>query len=234
MDLTAEFYLQTVDVVFINHALPKGEMIHRGKPVNPAKISRCGLLTIEGENDDISGLGQTRAAHDLCSGLAEDKKSHYVQPNVGHYGVFNGSRFRAEIVPRIGDFILTHNRPDAASMPKPVRTREKIVVVPAVEPESAPAKPAEPGIVGEKVEAEPKGPVLLSEPRGAADDLKTISGIGPKLERILNENGIFHFWQVAALTGDQIADLETKLGFKGRVTRDDWIGQATRLSGAAV
>jgi poly(3-hydroxybutyrate) depolymerase len=108
MDLTAEFYLQTVETVFVRHALPKGEMTHRGKPVDPAKIRRVALLTIEGENDDISGLGQTEAAHRLTPNIPADKKAHYLQLAVGHYGVFNGSRFRAEIAPRIADFIRTH------------------------------------------------------------------------------------------------------------------------------
>ncbi|MEI5679123.1 MULTISPECIES: polyhydroxyalkanoate depolymerase [unclassified Mesorhizobium] len=110
MDLTAEFYLQTVDTVFVRHALPKGEMTHRGVPVDPAAIRNVALLTIEGENDDISGLGQTQAAHDLCVNIPDDMRAHYMQPAVGHYGVFNGSRFRSEIVPRIADFINSYGR----------------------------------------------------------------------------------------------------------------------------
>jgi poly(3-hydroxybutyrate) depolymerase len=109
MDLSAEFYLQTVDTVFIRHALPKGEMTHRGRRIDPSQIKRVALLTVEGEHDDISGVGQTEAAHALCSNIPADKKAHYLQPAVGHYGVFNGSRFRAEIAPRIADFVLTHN-----------------------------------------------------------------------------------------------------------------------------
>jgi poly(3-hydroxybutyrate) depolymerase len=109
MDLAAEYYLQTVDTVFVRHALPKGEMTHRGKPVDPSKIRRVALLTIEGEHDDISGVGQTEAAHTLLTGLPDDLKAHWLQPGVGHYGVFNGSRFRAEIAPRIADFVLSHN-----------------------------------------------------------------------------------------------------------------------------
>ncbi|MGL5168146.1 MAG: polyhydroxyalkanoate depolymerase [Afipia sp.] len=105
MDLTAEFYLQTVDLVFVKHALPKGEMKHRGKPVDPSKIQRVALMTVEGENDDISGLGQTEATHDLCTSIPDARRVHYVQKGVGHYGVFNGSRFRSEIVPRISDFM---------------------------------------------------------------------------------------------------------------------------------
>src|SRR5690606_34227627 len=90
---------------FIRHALPKGEMTHHGKRVEPAKISRVALMTVEGENDDISGLGQTEATHELCPRIPDNRRAHYVQPGVGHYGVFNGSRFRAEIVPRICDFM---------------------------------------------------------------------------------------------------------------------------------
>ncbi len=109
MDLSAEFYLQTVDTVFIRHALPKGEMTHRGRRIDPGAITRTALMTVEGENDDISAVGQTKAAHDLCANLTDDMRAHYVQPAVGHYGVFNGSRFRSEIAPRISDFLLSHN-----------------------------------------------------------------------------------------------------------------------------
>jgi poly(3-hydroxybutyrate) depolymerase len=107
MDLCAEFYLQTCDTVFIRHALPKGEMTHQGIPIDPSKIKRVALMTVEGENDDISGAGQTEAAHALCPNIPADRKYHWLQPNVGHYGVFNGSRFRAEIAPRIADFVLS-------------------------------------------------------------------------------------------------------------------------------
>jgi poly(3-hydroxybutyrate) depolymerase len=110
MDLTAEFYLQTVDTVFIRHALPDGEMMHRGERVDPGAIRNVALLTIEGENDDISGVGQTEAAQDICTGIPADRRAHYLQPKVGHYGVFNGSRFRAEIAPRIRDFISTFSQ----------------------------------------------------------------------------------------------------------------------------
>lgn len=105
MDLTAEFYLQTVETVFIRHALPKGEMMHRDQVVDPAAIHDTALMTIEGENDDISGLGQTEAAQRLCINIPKARRFHYMQPKVGHYGVFNGSRFRLEIAPRIVDFI---------------------------------------------------------------------------------------------------------------------------------
>ena len=107
MDLAAEFYLQTVDTVFIRHALPKGQMTHRGRPIDAAAIHRVALMTVEGENDDISSVGQTEAAHALCVNIPDEHKVHYLQPAVGHYGVFNGSRFRAEIAPRISDFVLS-------------------------------------------------------------------------------------------------------------------------------
>ncbi|MDX8467726.1 polyhydroxyalkanoate depolymerase [Mesorhizobium sp. VK23B] len=123
MDLTAEFYLQTVDTVFVRHALPKGEMTHRGEAVDPKEIRNVALFTVEGENDDISGLGQTQAAHDLCVNIPSDRQAHYMQPAVGHYGVFNGSRFRSEIVPRIVDFITSYGRQTrVAAKPKLVRS----------------------------------------------------------------------------------------------------------------
>jgi poly(3-hydroxybutyrate) depolymerase len=105
LDLTEEFYLQTVDVVFQRHLLPKGELFHEGQRVKPEGITDIGLMTVEGENDDISGIGQTQAAHDLCSGLPSELKEDYIQPHVGHYGVFNGRRFREEIYPRVRAFI---------------------------------------------------------------------------------------------------------------------------------
>jgi poly(3-hydroxybutyrate) depolymerase len=110
MDLTAEFYLQTVESVFINHALPKGEFMHRGQRVDPTRIVNTALLTVEGENDDISGVGQTEAAHSICSSIPDNMRMHYMQPDVGHYGVFNGSRFRKEIAPRIITFMKENSR----------------------------------------------------------------------------------------------------------------------------
>ena len=109
MDLTAEFYLQTVETVFINHDLPKGQFMHRDELVDPSAIKSVALLTVEGENDDISGLGQTKAAHALCVNIPEDMRQHHMQPDVGHYGVFNGSRFRKQIAPLILNFMQTHN-----------------------------------------------------------------------------------------------------------------------------
>ncbi|MEM0989645.1 MAG: polyhydroxyalkanoate depolymerase [Pseudomonadota bacterium] len=105
MDLTAEFYLQTVETVFQKHLIPLGQFTHRGHLVKPELITDTALMTIEGEKDDITGRGQTRAAQDLCTGLPSAKRMHYEQPKVGHYGVFNGSRFRHHIQPKMRDFI---------------------------------------------------------------------------------------------------------------------------------
>lgn len=117
MDLTADFYLQTVENVFITHALPKGEILHHSQPVKPEAIRRVALMTVEGEKDDISGIGQTKAAHTICPHIPEDMRAHWEQPGVGHYGVFNGSRFRSEIAPRIADFILNQEFPRGAVRP---------------------------------------------------------------------------------------------------------------------
>ncbi|MBN8528656.1 MAG: polyhydroxyalkanoate depolymerase [Caulobacterales bacterium] len=105
LDLTEEFYLQTIDIVFQQHLLPRGLLKHRGRTVDLTKIADIGLMTVEGEMDDISGVGQTQAAHGLCANIPDDRRVLYVQPGVGHYGVFNGRRFRDEIYPRVCDFI---------------------------------------------------------------------------------------------------------------------------------
>ncbi|MGY1988025.1 polyhydroxyalkanoate depolymerase [Blastococcus sp. SYSU DS0669] len=105
MDVPAEFYLETVGRVFQEHALPTGRLSWRGQRVDPRAISRTALLTVEGENDDICSPGQTVAAHELCSGIPQEKKHHHLQPGVGHYGVFSGSRWEAEIYPVVRAFI---------------------------------------------------------------------------------------------------------------------------------
>jgi poly(3-hydroxybutyrate) depolymerase len=110
MDLTAEFYLQTIDTVFVRQALPKGQMRHRGRPIDLSAIRRVALMTIEGEKDDITGSGQCRAALDLCRNVPDTMKLHYECAGVGHYGIFNGSRFRHDIAPRIAQFARTHDR----------------------------------------------------------------------------------------------------------------------------
>jgi poly(3-hydroxybutyrate) depolymerase len=117
LDLTEEFYLQTIDIVFQQHLLPRGLLEHHGRKVRPELITDIALLTVEGENDDISGIGQTQAAHKVCSGLSASMREDYVQPKVGHYGVFHGKRFREEIYPRIRRFITAHDNPTAESVP---------------------------------------------------------------------------------------------------------------------
>ncbi|MDG3440582.1 polyhydroxyalkanoate depolymerase [Nitrospirillum amazonense] len=110
MDLTAEFYLQTVKIVFQDHDLPKGTLEYRGMRVDPSAIKKTALFTVEGELDDISAPGQTVAAHALCSGLDDGMKRHHLQAGVGHYGIFNGRRWREHIMPRVRDFIRSHDR----------------------------------------------------------------------------------------------------------------------------
>ena len=107
-DMTAEFYLQTIDVVFQSHALPKGEMRHRGRRVDVGAITDTALLAIEGERDDISGLGQTRSALKLATGLADDRKRYMMAEGAGHYGIFNGSRWRNKIAPVVEEWIRAH------------------------------------------------------------------------------------------------------------------------------
>jgi poly(3-hydroxybutyrate) depolymerase len=107
-DMTAEFYLQTIDVVFQNHSLPKGEMMHRGRRVDPAAIKDIALLAIEGERDDISGLGQTKAALTIATKLPAAQKQYYMAEGAGHYGIFNGSKWRDKIAPVVENWIATH------------------------------------------------------------------------------------------------------------------------------
>ncbi|ACR11999.1 polyhydroxyalkanoate depolymerase [Teredinibacter turnerae] len=119
LDLTEEFYLQTIRVVFQDHCLAKGTLRHRGHLVDPATITKVALMTVEGEKDDISGIGQTQAAHTLCPNIPQSMQTDYVQPGVGHYGVFSGSRFRNEIQPRIAEFIRAHfNRSEELAFKK--------------------------------------------------------------------------------------------------------------------
>jgi poly(3-hydroxybutyrate) depolymerase len=183
--------------------------MHRGVRVDPGAIRNCALLTIEGEKDDITGGGQTEAAHDLCTGLPPERKVHYTQPAVGHYGVFNGSRWRAEICPRLADFILTHNVRSVAA-----RASGRHATRPG-----APAKPA----------ATPRTARTNGRSKSVADDLKRIAGIGPKLEQELHGQGIFLYHQISELTDAQVDELDARLGARGRIRREDWVGQARRL-----
>ncbi len=106
LDLTAEFYLETVDIVFQRALLAKGELTHRGRLVRPEAIQRTALLTVEGERDDICAVGQTAAAHGLCSSLRPHLKRHHLQPGVGHYGVFSGRKWESQVYPQVRNLVL--------------------------------------------------------------------------------------------------------------------------------
>ena len=118
MDMTAEFYLQTVKTVFQDHALPKGTWTSRGRPIDGGTITTTAVLCVEGEHDDISGIGQTKAALDLTPNLDADKKAYFLAPEVGHYGIFNGRRWREIIAPQVKAFIAKHDRPSRARRAK--------------------------------------------------------------------------------------------------------------------
>jgi poly(3-hydroxybutyrate) depolymerase len=119
-DMTAEFYLQTIDAVFQRQLIAKGEFVHRGIVANPARITKTALLAIEGERDDISGLGQTKAALDLATGLPAKLKKYYMAEGVGHYGIFNGRKWREMIAPVVEQFIRDHDTADKTPLPKRV------------------------------------------------------------------------------------------------------------------
>ena len=106
--MPAEYYLDTIRIVFQERALATGTWMVRGQPVDPSKITNVALFTIEGELDDISGSGQTEAAHALCANIPQDMKQHFTAPECGHYGIFSGSRWRKTIYPRIHDFVRQH------------------------------------------------------------------------------------------------------------------------------
>lgn len=108
-DMTAEFYLQTVEEVFQKHSIPNNEFRHKGEIVDLGAIKKTALLAIEGERDDISGLGQTRAALDLATGLSDKKKRYYMAEGAGHYGIFNGSKWRNKVAPVVEEFIAAHS-----------------------------------------------------------------------------------------------------------------------------
>jgi poly(3-hydroxybutyrate) depolymerase len=128
LDMPAEYYLDTVRVVFQQHLLPRGLWTVRGERVDPSKIARTALMTIEGELDDISGEGQTRAAHALCTGVAEKEREHLTVPGAGHYGIFSGRRWRTQVYPQVQSFIARHSAPATAASRTPKRkpTRRRV------------------------------------------------------------------------------------------------------------
>ncbi len=121
LDMPAEYYLDTIRVVFQQHLLPRGLWDVAGERVDPAKITTCALLTIEGELDDISGQGQTRAAHALCAGIPQAGHRHLTVEGAGHYGIFSGHRWRTQVYPQVREFIRAHA---GAPAPRGRRTRK--------------------------------------------------------------------------------------------------------------
>jgi poly(3-hydroxybutyrate) depolymerase len=138
-DLPAEFYLETVERVFQKHLLPRWQLEYRGHKVDPSAIRRTALLTVEGERDDICSVGQTLAAHDLCTSVMPFRRKHYVQPGVGHYGVFSGTRWQTQIYPLVKNIILA-NEYGGTSVGRMIRRLEQRLIRPA--PESPTGKVA--------------------------------------------------------------------------------------------
>ncbi len=146
MELSAEYYLQTLETVFIDRLLPRGLMLNQGRPVDLKAIRRSALMAIEGENNDITGRGQTVAALELTSNLPDAKKEHHLQAGVGHYGVFNGSRFRNEIALRIKTFmtrqVADRPRNPQRSLRMNARGHDKACPTRSGTEQPAPARPA--------------------------------------------------------------------------------------------
>ena len=109
LDLDAPFYLETLDRVFQRFLLARGELEWRGRPVRPSAITATGLLTVEGGRDDVCGIGQTMAAHELCPGIPDSRRGHHFQPNAGHYGVFSGGTWERQVSPVVGAFIRAND-----------------------------------------------------------------------------------------------------------------------------
>jgi poly(3-hydroxybutyrate) depolymerase len=193
-------------------------MTHRGRPVRTDAIRHTALLTVEGERDDISGVGQTKAAHALCSNLPYEKKQHYLAMRVGHYGVFNGSRYRAEIQPRIRDFVRKHDKSANGGANGSLERA---------------ARPIDGKRSSQAWLADAFGLTALSGKNvkdvteGMASELTEIVGVGPKMAEELNKAGIFEVEQLAELAEDAMRALDESLN--GRPSREDWFGQAKKL-----
>lgn len=133
LDLPAEYYLDTIRVVFQEFALVNGTWVIQGQPVRPQDIKSSALLTIEGELDDISGAGQTKAAHDLCTGIPHERRFHYDAEGAGHYGIFSGKRWREKIYPNVRDFIASHQGSDSV-VPTQVKATKAVSAPASAEP----------------------------------------------------------------------------------------------------
>ncbi|SIT45810.1 Polyhydroxyalkanoate depolymerase [Paraburkholderia ribeironis] len=162
MDLTADFYLETVDTIFQRHALPLHALEVQGRLVEPSKIRRTALFTVEGEKDDICAVGQSLAAQDMCDGLRPYLKTHHVQTGVGHYGVFNGHRWERQIYPRVRA-VIQDNEPRAVLVSSHARTIQPVSVSAAVAAEVTAAAPPAAAVVAVEVDA----PVSGSDAAGA-------------------------------------------------------------------
>jgi poly(3-hydroxybutyrate) depolymerase len=125
LDMPAEYYLDTIKTVFQDFALVEGTWDVDGELVRPQDITTSALLTIEGELDDISGAGQTRAAHDLCTGVPKERQFHYDVAGAGHYGIFSGRRWREKVYPEVRAFIERYNRPSALKSAPARRARRR-------------------------------------------------------------------------------------------------------------
>ena len=123
LDLAAEFYLETVQQVFQEYRLARGELYWRGERIDPTAIRRTALLTVEGEYDDICGIGQTAAAQDLCTKIPVARRSHHLQAGVGHYGVFSGSRWRRDVYPVVRNAILSGERRPRSAAKRPAQAK---------------------------------------------------------------------------------------------------------------
>jgi poly(3-hydroxybutyrate) depolymerase len=140
LDMPAEYYLDTIKVVFQEFALVNGTWEVNGQPVRPQDITTTALLTIEGELDDISGAGQTRAAHDLCTGIPADRRFHYDVKGAGHYGIFAGRRWRESVYPRLREFIASHQDDQPAAERAAAKRARKTTHPGAAKPAAKPAK----------------------------------------------------------------------------------------------
>jgi poly(3-hydroxybutyrate) depolymerase len=179
MDLTADFYLETVDTVFQRHALPLHELEVRGRLVEPSKIRRTALLTVEGEKDDICAVGQTLAAQDMCDKLRPYLKTHHVQTGVGHYGVFNGRRWERQIYPRVRA-VIYDNEPRAVLVGSRARTIQPVPVPVATAVEVVAAAAPASAVVEVVVEGPSNGAATRTNGGGAAATTKPQSARSPR------------------------------------------------------
>jgi poly(3-hydroxybutyrate) depolymerase len=205
MDLDAAYYMQTVETVFVRHSLPRGEMKHRGQTVDPRAIRRCALMTVEGEKDDISGVGQTFAAQELCVNIPDTKRVHHLQKEVGHFGVFHGSRFRKEIAPKMRKFwaeidaMLAEPSGAPRSVARPATVAASIRAKYPVRPRAFPSADGS-QFVGQKPSADWKQPRTTKRRRleAAATDRTLLPDEFRRLERQdaagdrEHEGGLFH------------------------------------------